>query len=152
MHKPILIVIDMQGYFDAANNPSTISACQSLINSAIRNRNPIVIVEYIGAKSTLKEITNLTKDYDLAFLVRKSTDDGSQAIESLFDRCQISPRKLIICGVNTDACVLATVIGLTRSNKKYKISVVKKACHTDFGTGERALQTMKKNRNVVIQA
>lgn len=142
MYSPINILVDMQEGFSAAQDHKTIRACKELISNAMDEKQPIVFVEYLGAGKTLPALTKLTEKYDLKFFVEKHQNSGCQEIENLFERCKIRPRNLIVGGVNTDFCVLETVMDLQRT-EKYNISLVTKACNTQWYSGFDAIHKMK---------
>ena len=143
MDKPILVVIDMQEHFGSASNPKTIAACQRLIADAVLKANPIILVEYSMNGSTLPILTNIVETYEPKFRNHKSQDDGSRSIQECLDRCKVIPKKLIVCGVNTNYCVLSTVQGLHRSHHNYHIDVVAEACNDQWGDHDRGLLAMK---------
>lgn len=133
----------MQEAFPAANNSKTIKACQKLINAAKENNEPILFVEFKYCGATLKELTTLTEDYSFVSTIEKDSDSGANEIENFFTRCRIRPKHLVFAGVNTDLCVRATILDLLRA-RKYNISLVKKACNSDWPDHERmALSRME---------
>lgn len=130
MDKSILIVVDMQENFRASKDPRTIKACLKQIRIAKENLNPILFVEYRGAKRTMDVLLNEVKNYAYFASITKYMDGGADKIVDYFDRCRINPKKLIICGVNTNYCVKDTVVGLAHY-EKFEITVIKDACNTD---------------------
>lgn len=143
MDKPILVVIDMQERFGSASNPKTVAACQKLIADSMLKSNPIIMVEYSMNGSTLPVLTSMVENYEPKFRIHKSQDDGSGVIQDCLDRCKVIPRKLIVCGVNTNFCVLSTVKGLHRSRHNYHIDVVEDACHDQWGEHANGILAMK---------
>lgn len=144
MNKPVLIVIDMQSKFTAANDPETITECKRLIREAMLEKQMILFLEFKFNNKTLPQLRSLVRDYPFHQTLIKSTDDGSAEILSFFKRSRTQPANLVVCGVNTDCCVHATVLSLS-AEKKFKITVVKKACNTVFSKARvaRAIRAMK---------
>lgn len=150
MDKPILVIIDMQEHFGSASNPKTIAACQKLIASSILQFNPIIFVEYSGHGSTLPALMNMVETYEPKFRLHKSQDDGSASIQECLDRCKVIPRKLVVCGVNTNYCVLNTVQGLHVSRHNYQIDVVEEACNDQWGDHDEGIKTMNRLSRVKV--
>lgn len=130
MNKPFLIVIDMQESFRASKDPKTIKACLKQILIAKKNQNPILFVEYRNNKRTMDVLLDEVKDYPYFASITKQADGGADKIVGYFDRCRIRPKKLIVCGVNTNYCVKATVVGLAKY-ERFDITVIEEACNTD---------------------
>jgi nicotinamidase-related amidase len=143
MDKPVLVVIDMQENFPAARNPKTLAACKQLIADAIMHVNPIIFVEYSLNGQTLTDLTSMVESYELKFRIHKSQDDGSRDIQECLDRCKVIPKKLIVCGVNTNFCVLSTVQGLHRSEHNFNIDVIAEACHDQWDKHDVGIAAMK---------
>lgn len=114
--KYTLAVVDMQYHFDTATEELTIQGCAEQIKIAIKNKNPIVFVEYEGLGETLEELTNLTKKYNNTFFVEKSRDDGSRELRQVI-REENLPEKIRICGVNFECCVFDTARSLTQNHE-----------------------------------
>ena len=129
MNDYTLIVMDMQQGFVAADDPVTINACAKEIQLAIENNNPIIIVEYKYNGPTHPQLTKLVKDYPFISFIKKRDDDGTEDILNFFYRCKIQPERIRMIGVNTDACVLATLYGLYTASC-FHLEIVRKACNS----------------------
>ena len=135
MNDYTLICIDMQPGFVAAKDPVTINACAKEISFAIENKNPIIIVEYKYNGPTWPRLTNLVRDYPFVSFIKKNDDDGSEDIMNFFYRCKIQPERIRIVGVNTDACVLATLYSLYTASC-FRLEIVRKACNSTSAASE----------------
>lgn len=136
-----LVIVDMQPCFSSANDKRTLDAIEKEILRAKELRMPIVALE-VDCFSPMQDERNprtherLLKHlvgYPLYRMEEKRFDDGSWAVLHAADRlgCDDEELKVLrICGVNTDACVLATVIGLAKKLPATSIRVVKDACNT----------------------
>lgn len=153
---PILVVIDMQPKYSASNDLKTILQVARLIKKAKKLDQKIFFVEFGLDEHTHAPLIELVYDYGKRFTVIKNDMCGSKEIAK---QCQISgftPSELIVCGVNTDACVRFTVEGLARDMPGTKVTVVKRACnkgpnHVPWGTSEYNFEQMQNaNRNVVF--
>ena len=125
----VLIVIDMQPGFVAAEDPVVINAVKKEIIKAKEETNLILFVEYKWNGRTWPQLTNAVKDYSFTDTIKKTKDDGAEDIMNYFQRCRIAPKKLRVIGVNSDACVLATLYSLYTASC-YKLEVVKAACNS----------------------
>ncbi len=114
--KYTLAIVDMQDYFDTARERLTIQGCAEQIKLAIKNKNPIVFIEYGGCGETLEELVNLTQKYENTFFVEKSKDDGSQELKQAI-REEKLPEKIRVCGVNFECCVFDTARSLTQNHE-----------------------------------
>lgn len=134
-----LVIIDMQKQFYAANKKLIIKACQREIKRAIKNKEPIIFVEYKFHGRTMRELKDLVKDYKHKHTTIKESNSGAYQIHNAIQKHNLH-KNLRICGVNTDACVLDTVEELNgfycRRNlgwqTAYKITVVADATNAMF--------------------
>lgn len=120
----------MQRQFRASADLQTKQAVINLAKMAASRKWPIILVEMDGASETYPEIfaeASKTKHV----VVAKSGNNGSEPIFDVCDRFHIGSERFVVCGVNTDACVLSTVRGLIRANHQTDVFVVKDACNTD---------------------
>ncbi len=147
-----LVVVDLQEQFVAPNeNKKLITNCIREIKKARDNQAKIILVEYYGCGRILPVIQAAASRYDGTVYVTKHYDDGSNEIISKLDPMYSS--KLKICGVNTECCIIQTVVGLSKKLRSGSvIEVVHDACATSFGYVEHiaALRDMKKLPNVQI--
>jgi len=123
-----LVVVDMQGCFDAANNPNVVIGVTQEIMLAKQQNSPIVLLEYEGCGKSHEGFSNLLRNYPWKTRVKKTDDDGSAEVIKALRRRGFSNDKLRLCGVNTDACVYATAEGLLKKLSDSQIEVVKNAC------------------------
>ncbi|MBX9691318.1 MAG: isochorismatase family protein [Cyanobacteria bacterium] len=134
-----LVIVDMQPCFSAANDRATLQAIKKEIRRAKELGMPIVALE-IDCFSPLQERLPRTHKRLLELLVgypryrmeEKRFNDGSNAVLWALEvlGCDEEGRNLRVCGVNTDACVLDTVLGLAKRLPKSRINVLKDACNT----------------------
>jgi nicotinamidase-related amidase len=128
-----LIVIDMQPYFETVDKETTHEVVK-LIKRAKRYKWPIILVKYdLGGEEgeeIVEEIWEAATATDNWILVEKCDNDGSEEIIDIADQSNISLAKCVVCGVNTDACVEATVEGLSKGLPDSVIEVVASACNT----------------------
>jgi len=138
MNEYTLVIVDMQPCFSAANDPQTLDAIAAEILKAKERRMPIVTLE-IDCFSpmqdernprTHKRLRKLLEGYSLHRMEEKRFNDGSWAVLYALDRFDVEPRCFRVCGVNTDACILDTVLGLAKKLPKGRIFVVKDACNS----------------------
>lgn len=151
MQNIVLCIIDMQPYFSASQNPLTIEACQLEIIKAIKNGYYIFFVEWEGEGATDNRLTSLTESYSKVHFIFKNQDEGSSVIMRKVYDLGIVNSKFKVCGVNTDACVKTTVIGLAEYGRAGRpVEVISKACNTDWGTNYSALAYISTVNNVKV--
>lgn len=144
-----LLIVDMQKYFNAACDPLTISNCQEEIKKAIKNRAAIIFLEYAGCGKTAPELLNLIQKYDRVYVKTKKDDDGSFEAMSIINNYRLAKSTIRVCGVNTDCCVLSTVVGLHALLPNAKIEVIEKACNSDW-QHEVGIDKLHRLKNVKI--
>jgi len=110
--KYTLIVVDMQNMFPASSK--CLDACKDLVCAFVKTNNDVVFVEYVGCGQTISSLKRLTRN---AHYVYKDKCDGSKEINECVTKNMLSTN-FIVCGVNTGACVLQTIIGLTYYSQK----------------------------------
>jgi len=147
-----LVIIDMQKYFDTSQKKSVIANCRKEIKKAIKTNNHIMFVEYCGCGKTDTRLTNMTKGYPKKSIVTKKWDGGADEVTKKIQEWKLARKNLRVCGVNTDACVYKTVIGLRFNLPKSNIFLVKNACNTSRKTGHTwALKELKKNQRCILE-
>ena len=125
-----LIVIDMQEYFQAANDPLTIRATKREIQKSIKKEEHVIVVEYgpslyepnIGP--TLSEITECLEGYKNYHKLIKEQDDGSPIIFDYINKHQIYSKSFYFCGVNLCYCVVETIFGMKNYYPRSKFTIV----------------------------
>lgn len=126
-----LVVVDMQSSFEAANSRRVRENCKREIERAMEARAAIIFVEYVGQGPTIPSLVKLTDDYERVFITRKNDDDGSREVRKVIQDNNLPAKRLKVCGVNTDCCVLETVSGLC-NRMKAAMEVIADACNSDF--------------------
>lgn len=110
-----LLVIDMQSYFDAANDPRTIAAVITEVKKAKKKGSFIYIMEYWGHGNTHDSIMNILKKYQKKLLIWKKDDDGSEEFQRMVNWYDHSLDHINICGVNLSYCVGNTAESLFKN-------------------------------------
>ena len=150
-----LVVIDMQRKFEAANSLQTIKAVKRLILKAIQDNAHICFAYFIKYGPTHRELTSLTRDYPNTSFVKAAQNDKSWSILKRFRMDNIRPAFVKTCGVNTDACVYETTLGLGLKLPKSQVLLIKPACNTyhnglDY-IGYRLSILQSENRNITVK-
>lgn len=122
-----LVIIDMQPRFVTANIPRVVLACRREVEKAIDKNNAVVLVEYANSGETLPEIAVLLKGYHRYTKLTKWSDDGGFEICRRIREKEFPDKNILICGVNINACVGATVRTLRRRLPDSKLSIVANA-------------------------
>lgn len=135
-----LVVVDMQADFAAAKDEATIVAVEKLIEQA-KHDNAHVVFLWIPYYSPadekplarpLRRLLDLVSGYARAKVIEKLGNDGSCLVRHYCSQQGCSNSQFVICGVNTDMCVLDTALGLARSNPAAMVTVHRDACNTTF--------------------
>lgn len=131
-----LVIVDMQPEFDAAHNKSLLAKIIRKIRLAKMLGYGIVVVEY-GRAEQYEKFTGGDTDYRItrelagygrkAFVV-KHIDDGSPQVIEALNHYGFNRKNIYVCGVNTCACVYATVGGLARKLPFSSVYVQADAC------------------------
>lgn len=145
-----LVIIDMQPEFCASK--ILIENVKNEIKKAIRLQIPVVLVEYGGDEAdlfrilrgenpgisqTYPEIKQLLRGYKYFAKTVKKVDDGSKNILESCKRRKFPTDHLLICGINTCACVFVTVKGLLQKLPQAKIELVKAGCGCNCSNFDR---------------
>jgi nicotinamidase-related amidase len=142
-----LVVVDFQYEFKASRKRKTIEACKNAIIKAINDEAVIVFLEYIGCGRTMKSLFNLVDTYESVHFIRKVGCDGSLEIKVIEN--MLATEHFRVCGVNTDACVEETVLGLNSEYPEAVIEVLEQACNSDL-SHEQGILNMLACKQVVI--
>lgn len=128
---PVLVVMDMQPGFPAAQDAITQWFVKQEILRAREEGRPIIIVEYDPHEMghTFESIASLIEGYDLADKIAKSNDDGSAEILKCCNDMGFPIASFRMCGVNSDACLLESIQGLVDKLPQCRISVPQDACN-----------------------
>jgi len=128
---PVLVVMDMQPGFTAANDAITGWFVKQEVARAREEGRPIIIVEFdpheIG--HTFESITELIEGYDRGVIITKCKDDGSTEILAACAKHGFSTLSFRMCGVNSDACLLESIQMMAEKLPECRITVVQDACN-----------------------
>lgn len=144
-----LVVIDMQSYFTSAHNRKTLKSVKSLISQAMKDRQPIILVEYSDCGSSMPSLYRLTEHYSYLYVIRKQQDDGSAEISRLIRGMKLPATNIKVCGVNTDCCVYESVMGLKRRMRNTNFEIVENACWSTYDHNG-AINEFKNTKNVMV--
>ena len=140
-----LVVVDMlDDRFPASLNENTVAAVTNLMVNARQQGAGIVLLECLGCH-TQQRLMALIAGYQNKMIAEKKHNDGSvQVIESCLDLgCCIN--QFVVCGVNTNYCVLETVLGLLSLVPSCTVQVHKGACNQDTNTNKYTGQIERSN-------
>lgn len=128
---PVLVVMDMQPGFTAAQDAITKWFVKQEVTRAREEGRPIVIVEYDPHEmgETFDDIRALVEGYELAVIITKGDDDGSAEILHICEKKGFPIASFRMCGVNSDACLLESIQGLADKLPECSITVVQDACN-----------------------
>jgi hypothetical protein len=126
----ILVIVDMQAKFPASLHPYTQDQIIKEIQNAKNNNDFIIVLEYACYGPTLSRIMNAIGFYNKLYVLQKDDDDGSPEISSRFFGGSSDENICFrITGVNLNACVADTAIGLANMYKNAKVQIVSEACN-----------------------
>lgn len=130
----ILVVIDMQPAYKAANNRSL----QARIRQTVRDHDgPVCIVEYEGSGKTFPGIVKAAKGKHLV-RVLKTRDDGGDVVVAACEAEGLGAHKhFLLVGVNTAYCVIGTACGILHARKDTKVTLLIKGCRNPHDGDER---------------
>jgi hypothetical protein len=129
----VTCIIDMQPYFKAANQKELINQCCKILDQTMEKNNPIFIIEYELFEPKIKtdthyKILSTIMSYDKVFLMMKKKDSAADIIIKWLNKLDPNNNYTIsLCGVNLDACILATAIDLSEYPNT-KVNIISKAC------------------------
>lgn len=128
----VLVVIDMQPFFKSVTK-KVVSNVLKLIREFKKQNNFIFVLEYNECGETHPSIVKELNGYDnVQFVVKKKEDGSLPLIKAMkIKNPKRTKMEFNVCGVNTDACVADTVLGLNMRMPLSKINVIKRACNTD---------------------
>ncbi len=132
-----LVIVDMQPGFSASMHARTLAQVERRIVEAVSHGWAIVVLENESHLHghTLPRLIKHLIGYKRCIVIPKADDDGSREVIA---GCQVAGFDLNfveVCGVNTDACVKATVEGLIARSPFTNILVFRKACYSDTPDG-----------------
>lgn len=143
-----LVIVDMQPEFlqRVQDSESVVRACLQEVSRAQQYNEPVVFLEirngcccreclvepglnHIPIRPTLPELRAAA---GLHYLKVKHANDGSGHVKEVVSLERL-PESFLVMGVNTDACVLATVRGLRKLYPSAPIEVVSEGCGSSVG-------------------
>jgi nicotinamidase-related amidase len=145
----------MQPEFEASKNKDVIKTVCREVRKAVRFGWHCFLVEYDCAGDTHKPIRDALKGYKNVYKVIKYDDDGSRDIMIEAARNHISLKNMRFCGVNSEACVFATIDNLLHEmrNNIY-VEIVSDGCNSEENNKKWVMKDLKaikgRRRNVKI--
>jgi hypothetical protein len=127
----VLVVIDMQERFlrrltHRRYRVTDAVACE--IEEAKKRGDAIIVLEYQGEGSTIEELSKLLEGYPRTITVSKRQDGGSREVLAASHAKLFGSATFRLCGLNADACVITTALGLRWHSPLSRVEVVKDAC------------------------
>lgn len=146
-----LVLIDLQAEFLkwVNNSERLLSVVAEEIHYSVTTGSPIVFVEYEGDGPTHRRLYNLVPK-KLRYRVEKTNDSALEALTRLQEKISL-PKHYRIGGVNTDACILATVLDLSDGVPWVEsLTVLAEACDSGDGPENHlwGLQEMERFANI----
>lgn len=161
----ILLVVDMQPRFKASKHEWLLKNVANEIRAAKAAGWGIMFLEYScdGAGSgvalaerTYGRLTRLVAKYKYAITVHKGYNDGSDevlvAAEDWYGpevTAMHIDDGIRVVGVNTEACVAATVNGLSKTRPDIEITVVGAACNGEWLAGGGEIKPNNAGQNKI---
>ena len=127
----VLLVIDMQPDFQAAQLKRVQKNIKREIQKAMELQQLIIYAEYLKGGPTFRYLTDLTDGYTRKLVLIKEEDSAHKALQTMKEELDLQKFSNIrVCGVNTDACVYRTVRDLCAENILTEgVTLVEKACN-----------------------
>jgi nicotinamidase-related amidase len=129
--KRCLVIVDMQWDFSSSREDWLIQNIIKVIKGYVKRNEPIIVLEYEGHGSTHQKIKALIKDYEKVYIRTKYNDDGGEEVGCIVHNHGLEVDEWEVCGVNLDACVVATVITMARDFCKSIITVLGDCCNSN---------------------
>lgn len=143
MKKKLLVIVDMQAGFSASDDEYLVEKIRGLVTDYKSEHAYIIVLEYCNNPYNLDDIVvegygavgrtiDAVKDhignYARVAYFGKDYDDGSEYIQQLISETKSTVSKIEVVGVNMDACVVRTAIGIARKNPELMIDVLEDSC------------------------
>jgi nicotinamidase-related amidase len=136
-----LVIVDMQLEFGVGSKPNLLAAVIRKIRLARQLGYGIVLVEYGESDvypdhvpgDTHHRITKALDGYKRNAFVVKHRDDGSPQVLKAIEHYGFNRKNIYVCGVNTCACVYATVGGLAKRLPDAAVYMLGDACSCNCG-------------------
>jgi hypothetical protein len=127
-----LVIVDLQpDAFDAAKCEVTCRSARKAARHAMKHGNNIIVVDWEGYESEPK-LMGALKNYSKYTKVIKDQCDGAYVVVPVIEETGAYKKRIHICGVNTNACVVETAEGLGRALPDAQLVVLTEACNGDF--------------------
>ena len=132
-----LVIVDMQEKFMHAEETYEIipNIC-FLVEHAIYNNWPIIVVEYNGWGDTNLDIRETIGEYPHQKTIIKNDCDGGQKVIDYINNT-LWPLNFVVCGIFGDMCVPLTVIGLFNNSNLVEVDVVTDAIYPEYSSSSR---------------
>lgn len=150
MHS--LVIIDMQPEFDASFDLRVQHRIIEEIKRTKKEKGDIIVLEYHGSGDTHEEITQAIGKYPKQAKVYKDEDAGGLHLYNVLANKRFPLHNLIVCGVNTEACVKHTVeeyLEYVPNRKDTVVHYLKRGCNTDWNEPFGKIIKRKKNIDVI---
>lgn len=128
-----LVVVDMQPGFLASLKEETLLAVERQIRLAVSRGWSVVLLELDPWRNgpTHERLTKLLDGYQRQTTRVKSVSCGAIQVQDACEDLWLPTRFFRVCGVNSDLCVRATVLGMHVRYPGSGIRVIREACNTD---------------------
>lgn len=124
----MLCVVDMQNEFAATNDITLLWNVIKEVKRAKAKKYPVIALEYVGYGKTNEIIKDYLKGYKKVHYVRKTRDNGAHNVAKVINRKNYKTKNIRIVGINIDACVKETAVGLSKIVDR--VTIIKNACST----------------------
>jgi nicotinamidase-related amidase len=133
--KSPLVVIDVQDAFiDSLRDDKELyldHVCKEVRKARSQNR-LVILVQYRGEGPTNTRIRKALAGYPNRTIVYKRHNGGATEVHNRLQKLLPKAKRLAVCGVNLDCCVLETVQGLIWKGYTCRI-ILKATCNTWMG-------------------
>lgn len=146
-----LVIIDVQiDFIDIVDNINDIfKNINRNIVQANKDKANIIFIEFPEShRKTSLLCEELNTSGKNVFFGKKKVMDASHQVNRIIGKHSLSRSYFKVCGLYVDACVLATVDGLSNKFKHSQIEVLKDCCNQQ--NAEMAFKLMRQNKNVTV--
>ena len=146
-----LVIIDVQtDFIDIVDNINVIfKNINRNILQANKDKANIIFIEFPTERNKpsliCKELDTSGKN---VFIGKKQVMDASHQVDRIIIKHSLNRSYFKVCGLYVEACVLATVDGLSNKFKQSQIEVLKDCCNQQ--NAENAFKLMRQNKNVTV--
>jgi nicotinamidase-related amidase len=128
----VLVVVDMQPGYGKSMTPGVIDAVELLVRKARQADSLVVFLEFCD-EPTLPRLIRQVRAYDQFVVEQKNRCDGSDEVLDACARGLYDTNAFVVCGVDTDDCVLQTAHNLAYQLPGSQVDVVREACGQEEG-------------------